>query len=108
LIYGNLSLTKGGDLMAKIEEELAFAKQAKAAIGGRLTDQAIQLLREATRIAIEQVVFSGEGPLRDARNNIGFLLPPVTEAPEGQPKQDDIDDAKSAIEFWIEELEASL
>ena len=54
---------------------------------------------------MEQVVFSGEGPLKDARNNIGFLLPPVT---GGQPEQDDMDDAKSAIELWIEELEASL
>jgi hypothetical protein len=93
--------------MTSIEEELVFARQAKAAIEGKLTEQAIEVLREATRTAMEQVVFSGEGPLRDARNNIGFLLPPVTGAPEGQQKQDDIDDAKSAIEFWIEELEAS-
>jgi len=93
--------------MARIEEELVFAKQAKTAIEGKLTEEAIKLLREATRIAIEQVVFSGEGPLRDARNNIGFLLPPVTEVPEGQQEQDDIDNAKSAIDFWIQELEAS-
>jgi hypothetical protein len=93
--------------MAKIEEELVFAKQAKAAIEGELTEEAIKVLREATRIAIEQVVFSGEGPLKDARNNIGFLLPPVTEAPEGQQEQDDIDNAKLAIDFWIQELEAS-
>jgi hypothetical protein len=94
--------------MAGIKEELALAKRAKVAIEGKLTEQAIKVLREATRIAMEQVVFSGEGPLRDARNNIGFLFPPVTEAPEGQQKQDDIDDAKSAIDLWIEELEASL
>ena len=94
--------------MARIEEELVFAKLAKTAIEGELTEEAIKVLRDATHIAIEQLLFSGEGTLRDARNNIGFLLPPVTEAPEGQPKQDDIDDAKSAIEFWIEELEASL
>jgi hypothetical protein len=93
--------------MARIEEELVFAKQAKAAIEGKLTEEAIKFLREATRIAVEQLVFSGEGPLPDARNNIGFLLPPVTEVPEGQPEQDDIDNAKSAIEFWIQELEAS-
>ena len=93
--------------MAKIEEELVFAKQAKVAIEGKLTEQGIKVLRDATRIAIEQVVFSGEGPLRDARNNIGFLLPPVTGAPEGQQEQDDIDGAKSAIDFWIQELEAS-
>jgi len=93
--------------MAKIEEELVFAKLAKEAIEGKLTEEAIKVLREATRIAIEQVVFSGEGPLRDARNNIGFLLPPVTEAPEGQQEQDDIDNAKLAIDFWIQELEAS-
>jgi hypothetical protein len=93
--------------MARIEEELVFAKQAKAAIEGKLTGEAIKFLREATRIAIEQLVFSGEGPLQDARNNIGFLLPPVTEASEGQQEQDDIDNAKSAIYFWIQELEAS-
>ena len=93
--------------MAKIEEELVFAKQAKAAIEGELTEEAIKVLREATRIPIEQVVFSGEGPLKDARNNIGFLLPPVTEASEGQQEQDDIDNAKSAIYFWIQELEAA-
>ena len=94
--------------MTSIEEELVFARQAKAAIEGKLTEQAIEVLREATRTAMEQVVFSGEGPLRDARNNIGFLLPPVTEVPEGQQEQDDIDIAKSAIDFWIEELEDSL
>ena len=47
--------------MARIEEELVFAKLAKTAIEGRLTEEAIKVLREATRIAIEQVVFSGEG-----------------------------------------------
>jgi hypothetical protein len=95
------------DQRAGLEEELALAKQAKAAIEGKLTKEAIEVLREATSIAIEQVVFSGEGPLRDARNNIGFLLAPVTERPEGQQEQDDIDNAKSAIDFWIQELEAS-
>ena len=94
--------------MARIEEELVFAKLAKTAIEGRLTEEAIKVLREATRIAIEQAAFSGEGPLRDARNNIGFLLPPVTEVPEGQQEQDDIDNAKLAIDFWIQELEGSL
>ena len=93
--------------MARVEEELVFARQAKTAIEGEITEQAIKVLREATRIAIEQVVFSGEGPLRDARNNIGFLLPPVTEALEGEQEQADIDNAKSAIYFWIQELEAS-
>jgi hypothetical protein len=91
--------------VTSINEELVLARQAKAAIEGKLTEQAIKVLREATSIAMEQLVFSGEGPLRDARNNIGFLLPPVAERPEGQ--QDDIDNAKSAIDFWIQELEAS-
>jgi hypothetical protein len=89
--------------MARIEEELVFAKQAKAAIEGKLTEQAIKVLREATRIAMEQVVFSGEGPLRDARHNVGVGLPPMT----GAPNQDNIDKAKSAIEAWIKELEAA-
>ena len=94
--------------MAKIEEELVFAKLAKTAIEGKLTEEAIKVLRDATHIAIEQLLFSGEGTLRDARNNIGFLLPPVTEVPEGQQEQDDIDNAKLAIDFWIQELEGSL
>ena len=66
--------------MAKIEEELVFAKQAKAAIEGELTEEAIKVLRDATRIAIEQVVFSGEEPLKDARNNID-----ASAAPNGRP-----------------------
>ena len=93
--------------MAGIKEELELAKRAKVAIEGKLTKEAIEVLREATSIAIEQVVFSGEGPLTDARHKVALALPKVTGA-LGQPSQDQIDDAKSAIELWIEELERSL
>jgi hypothetical protein len=51
---------------------------------------------------------SGLATLRDARKNIGFLLPLITEAPEGQQEQDDIDSAKLTIDFWIQELEAAM
>jgi hypothetical protein len=93
--------------MASIEEELALAKQAKAAIEGTLTNEAVEVFRKSYHMAVTQPAFSSEEPLRDARHKVGLALPKITGA-LGQPSQDDIDDAKSAIELWIEELEASL
>ena len=87
--------------MASIEEELARSKQAKAAIEGKLTEEAIKVLREAYLMAETQAAFSSEGPLRDARHNVGVALPSVT---GGQPHQAEINKAKSAIEAWIKEL----
>jgi hypothetical protein len=87
--------------MANLEEELALAKQAKAAIEGVLMKEAVEVLRKAYRMAETQAAFSSKGPLRDARHNVGVALPSVT---GGQPHQAEINKAKSAIEAWIKEL----
>ena len=88
--------------MVSIEEELALAKQAKAAIEGKLTTEAIEVLRKAYLTATGQPDFSS---LRDVRHNVGVALPPVT---GGQPNQEEIEEVKSAIDAWIEALEGSL
>jgi hypothetical protein len=89
--------------MVSIEEELALAKQAKAAIEGKLTTEAIEVPRKAYRMAAMQPAFASA--LRDARHNVGLALPPVT---GGQPNQEEIEEVKSAIDAWIEALEGSL
>ena len=89
--------------MASTEEELALAKQAKAAIEGKLTTEAIEVPRKAYRMAAMQPAFASA--LRDARHNVGLALPPVT---GGQPNQEEIEEVKSAIDAWIEALEGSL
>jgi hypothetical protein len=93
--------------MATLKEELALAKQAKAAIEGKLTNEAVEVFRKAYHMAVTQPALSSEGSLTDARHKVALALPKVTGA-LGQPSQDQIDDAKSAIELWIEELERSL
>jgi hypothetical protein len=85
--------------MVSIEEELALAKQAKAAIEGKLTTEAIEVLRKAYLTATGQPDFSS---LRDVRHNVGVALPPVT---VGQPNQEKIDKAKAAVGAWIRALE---
>jgi hypothetical protein len=90
--------------MASLKEELALARLAKAAIEGKLTEQAVEVLRKAYLTAATQPAFSR--PLRDARHKVELTLPPVTGA-LGQPSQDKINNAKSAIDFWIQELEAA-
>jgi len=55
--------------MASLEEELALAKQAKAAIEGELTREAVEVLRKAYLMAAMQPAVSG--PLRDARLHVG-------------------------------------
>jgi hypothetical protein len=91
--------------MAGIKEELALAKRAKVAIEGKLTKEAIEVLRKAYRMAGTQAAFSSGGPLRDARHNVGGALPPVA---GGQPSQAKIAVAKAAIDAWIKELKGSL
>ena len=84
--------------MASIEEELALARLAKAAIEGKLMKGAIEVLRKAYLTAARQPDFSS---LRDVRHNVGVALPPVT---GGQPNQEEIDNAKLAIDDWLEAL----
>ena len=85
--------------MVSIEEELALARLAKAAIEGKLTKGAIEVLRKAYLTATGQSDYSS---LRDARHNVGVALPLVA---GGQPNQEQIDKAKSAINAWIRALE---
>ena len=88
--------------MASIEEELALARLAKAAIEGKLTKGAIEVLRKAYLTAARQPPF--DSPLRGARHNVGVALPPVT---GGQPNREEIDNAKLAIDAWVKALEAA-
>ena len=93
--------------MASIEEELVLARQAKGAMEGELTREAIEVLREAYRMAGTQPTVSR--PLRDVRHKVGLaLLPVIIGLEQGQKNQGDINNAKSAIEAWIRELERGL
>ena len=76
--------------MVGIKEELALAKRAKVAIEGKLTKEAIEVLRKAYRMAGTQAAFSSGGPLRDARHNVGVAHPSET---GGQPHQAEINKA---------------
>ena len=94
--------------MVGIEEELALAKQAKAAIGRKPRTETIEVLRKANRMAAAQMTsFSSEGRLNDARHKLGLVLPPAIRAFEGQASVDKIEKAKAAIDAWIKELEAA-
>ena len=86
--------------MATIGEELAVAKQAKAAIDGKPRAKAINALRKATRMATEQITtFRTTRALIDARLRIGIGLPPAIIAfKEGEPDQREKDKAIAAIE----------
>jgi hypothetical protein len=95
----------GGDRMAGIGEELKLARQAKAVIEAKPRKETLAVLRKANILAAAQMTtFSSAGPLNDARHKLGLALPPVMQA---QPSQDKIDNAKAAIEAWINELEAA-
>jgi hypothetical protein len=98
--------------VASIEEELALAKQAKAAIENVRTkprDEVVVTLREAIRAVQSQSSFSSEDAPTETRHKVGLALPLVISGLHGdQPDQDKVDKAKSAIEAWIKELERSL
>jgi hypothetical protein len=98
--------------MASIEEELAFAKQAKAAIENVRTkprDEVVATLREAIRTVQSQSSFSSEDALTEARHKVGLALPLVISGLHGdQPEEEKIDKAKSVIDAWIKTLEGSL
>ena len=85
--------------MVSIEEELALAKQAKAAIEGKLTTEAIEVPRKAYRIAVLHL--SNENPLNEARRNAGIALSTLIHS---QLTPEKIDKAKSAVEEWIKQL----
>jgi hypothetical protein len=94
--------------MASIEEELALARQAKAAIERKPRTETTEVLRKANRMAAAQMTtFASEGRLNDARHRLGLVLPPAIKALEGQASEDKIEKAKTAIAAWIKELEAA-
>ena len=86
--------------------ELKAAKAAKAAIDVLLTatpkSAVLATLRTAKHVAVSNV--SSGGALNEARGKVGLALSNLM---HGLPSQDKIDKAKSAIEAWIKELEAS-
>jgi hypothetical protein len=102
-IAGGASLA--GSHMVKISEELKAAKAAKAAITVTSTSPksvVLATLNKANHAAILNL--SSGGALNEARSNVGIALSNVIHS---QPTPEKIHKAKSAIEAWIRELEAS-
>ena len=92
--------------MVSINEELKAAKAAKAAIEplSKATPKSAVLatLGRANHAAILNL--SSGGALNEARANVGIALSNLIHGP---PTPQSIDKAKSVIEAWIRELEAS-
>jgi hypothetical protein len=92
--------------MGEINEELAAAEAAKTAIDdlAKATAKSVPLatIKAARQAAI--LNFSSGGDLNDARGRVGIALSNIL---DGQPTQEKIDRAKSAIEVWIWELKAA-
>ena len=93
--------------MVSINEELEVAKAAKAAIKALLTATSkpavLATLKKASRAAILNL--SSGGALNEARGKVGIALSSIM---HGLPTKEKIDEAKSAIDAWIKELEGSL
>jgi len=93
--------------MVSINEELDVAKAAKAAIKALLTAKSkpavLATLKKANRAAILNL--SSGGALNEARGKVGIALSNIMYGP---PTKEKIDEAKSAIDAWIKELEGSL
>ena len=93
--------------MVSINEELDVAKAAKAAIKALLTATSkpavLATLKKANRAAILNL--SSGGALNEARGKVGIALSNIM---HGLPTKEKIDEAKSAIDAWIKELERSL
>jgi hypothetical protein len=93
--------------MVSINEELTVAKAAKAAIKALLAatpkTAVLATLKNAYRAAILNL--SGGGAINEARGKVGIALSNIMHGP---PTKEKIDEAKSAIDVWITELEGSL
>jgi len=93
--------------VVSINEELEVAKAAKAAIKALLTATSkpavLATLKKANRAAILNL--SSGGALNEARGKVGIALSSIM---HGLPTKEKIDEAKSAIDAWIKELEGSL
>jgi hypothetical protein len=92
--------------MVSIEEELRAAKAAKAAMDGLMTitpkSAVAATIRTANHAAI--VNLGSGGALNEARIDVGIALANLMDRP---PTPERMDKAKSAIDAWINELEAA-
>ena len=92
--------------MISISEELRVGKAAKAAINllspATRKSPVLATISKANHIAILNL--SSGGALNEARCKVGIALSNLTHSP---PTQEKIDKAKSAIQAWIQELEAA-
>ena len=93
--------------MTSIKEEVEVAKAAKAAIEAVLVatskSAALATIKDAYRAAVLNL--SSGGVLNEARSKAGIALSNIMHR---SPTKERIDEAKSAIEAWIKELERSL
>ena len=93
--------------MVSIKEEVEVAKAAKAAIEALLTatskPAALATIKHAYRAAVLNL--SGGDVLNEARSKAGIALSNVMHR---SPTKEKIDEAKSAIDAWIRELERRL
>jgi len=89
--------------MTSISKELEAAKAARAVIGtlSATTKPSLSPLHHAYRIAVSHL--SNEGPLNEARKDVGIALSALVHS---QPTPEKIDKAKSAVEEWIKQLRA--
>ena len=93
--------------MVHINEELKAAKAAKAAINALAAtpkSAVLPTLKKANNAAILNL--SSGGALNEARAKVGITLSNLIHE-HGPPTPLSIDRAKSVIEAWIRELEAS-
>ena len=91
--------------MVSVDEELKAAKAAKAAINALAArkSEGLTTLKHAYRVAVLNL--SGEELLNEARGRVGIALSNIM---HGQPTEEKINKAKSAIDTWIANLERSL
>jgi hypothetical protein len=89
--------------MASLDEELEAAKAAKTAIDN-LSPNIGATIRKAKDIAAHALARFPSGRLDDARSIVIAALYNLSEAPEGAV-QERIEEAKAAIEEWIDCLE---
>ena len=94
-----------GSHMISISEELRAGKAAKAAVNV-LSPATLSKVRATLTKAKHDAILnmSSGGPLNEARANVGVALSNLINS---QPTQEKIDKAKSAIQAWIQELEAA-
>jgi hypothetical protein len=92
--------------MVTSNKELEAAKAAKAAISAvstRPISAVSAALRTTKTVAIVNLG-AGGGALNEARANVGIALSNLMDRP---PMPEEIDNAKSAIDAWIKELETA-